>query len=219
VTKIKKIEKKTFFYSSVGKVRVCGGGGECRRFALIIGVEPCCIVYTQSVPRAAGSICHVAAGYCVHAAVKATVLSGGVSFNDSTTPSPTGVNPAEDAGDTSPSILVGGTLTGISPQYYYVLSYIADQYWLPSVRSASSRFRSAIRRHQFASVRQAGGQSAHKARPPPPRNLELALTPLPSPTLALLSLSLSLFGNQAVHSHSPCCRCRFADLFSEEGNI
>ena len=67
----------------------------------------------------------------------------------------TGVNPAGDAGDTSPNILVGGTSMGISPQYYYVLSDIADQYWLPSVRSASSRFHSAIRRHQFASVRQA----------------------------------------------------------------
>ena len=54
----------------------------------------------------------------------------------------TGVNPAGDAGDTS-------------PQYYYVLSDIAGRYWLPSVRSASSRFHSAIRRHQFASVRQA----------------------------------------------------------------
>jgi len=65
----------------------------------------------------------------------------------------TGVNPA---GDTSPNILVGETSTGISPpHYYYVLSDIADQYWLPSVRSASSRFHSAIRRHQFASVRQA----------------------------------------------------------------
>ena len=67
----------------------------------------------------------------------------------------TGVNPAGDAGDTSPNILVGGTSTAISPQYYYVLSDIADQYWLPSVRSASSRFHSAIRRHQFATVRQA----------------------------------------------------------------
>ena len=54
-------------------------------------------------------------------------------------PEATGVNPARDAGDTSPNILVGGTSTGISPQYYYVLSDIADQYWLPSVRSASSR--------------------------------------------------------------------------------
>jgi len=49
------------------------------------------------------------------------------------------VNPAGDAGDTSPNISVGGTSTGISrPQYYYVLSDIADKYWLPSVRSAST---------------------------------------------------------------------------------
>ena len=61
----------------------------------------------------------------------------------------TGVNPAGDAGDTSPNILVGGRQRQYLPQYYYVLSDIADQYWLPSVRSASSRFHSAIRRHQF----------------------------------------------------------------------
>jgi len=60
----------------------------------------------------------------------------------------------------------------IPPQYYYVLSDIADQYWLSSVRSASSRFHSAIRRHQFASVRQA---ESRLTRLP---NLELALTPL-----------------------------------------
>ena len=48
-----------------------------------------------------------------------------------------------------------GDINGNIPQYYYVLSDIANQYWLPSVRSASSRFHSAIRRHQFASVRQA----------------------------------------------------------------
>ena len=54
-----------------------------------------------------------------------------------------------------PIFWLGGTSTGISPQYYYVLLDRADQYWLPSVRSASSRFHSAIRRHQFASVRQA----------------------------------------------------------------
>ena len=34
-------------------------------------------------------------------------------------------------GHVPPNILVGGTSTGISPQYYYVLSDIADQYWLP----------------------------------------------------------------------------------------
>ena len=42
-------------------------------------------------------------------------------------------------GTHTPNILVGGMSTGISPQYYHVLSDIADQYWLPSVRSASSR--------------------------------------------------------------------------------
>ena len=66
----------------------------------------------------------------------------------------TGVNPAGDAGDTSPIFWLGD-VSGNIPQYYYVLSDIAEQYWLPSVRSASSRFHSAIRRHKFASVRQA----------------------------------------------------------------
>ena len=60
-------------------------------------------------------------------------------------------------------------------QYYYVLSDIADHCWLPYVRSASSRFHSAIRRHQFASVRQA---DSRLTRLVPPPNLELALTPL-----------------------------------------
>ena len=73
-----------------------------------------------------------------------------------------------------PNFLVGGKSTGISPQYYYVLSDIADQYWLPSVRAASSRFHSAIRRHQFASVRQADSRLTRLV----PTNLELALTPL-----------------------------------------
>ena len=67
----------------------------------------------------------------------------------------TGVNAAGDAGDTyPPKFWLVGTSTGISPQYYYVLSDITDHYWLPYVRSASSRFHSVIRRHQFASVRQ-----------------------------------------------------------------
>ena len=68
----------------------------------------------------------------------------------------------------------GGDVNGNIPQYYYVLSDIADQYWLPSVRSASSRFHSAIRRHQFASVRQADSRLTRLVPP----NLELALTPL-----------------------------------------
>ena len=114
MTKIKKIEKNVF-------LQFCGKGpgvwGRGRMSAVRVDYWRRTMlysVYTVGSP-AAGSICHVAAGYCVHAGVKATVLSGGVSFNDSTTPSPTGVNPAEDAGDTSPNILVGGTSTGISP--------------------------------------------------------------------------------------------------------
>jgi len=74
-----------------------------------------------------------------------------------------------------PNILVGGDVNGnIPPQYYYVLSDIADQYWFPSVRSASRRFHSAIRRHQFASVRQADSRLTRLVPP----NLELVLTPL-----------------------------------------
>ena len=70
--------------------------------------------------------------------------------------SATGVNPAGDAGDTSPQYFGwGGRQREYPRQYYYVLSDIADHYWLPYVRSASSRFHSAIRRHQFAPVRQA----------------------------------------------------------------
>ena len=70
-------------------------------------------------------------------------------------------------GHIPPNILVGGTSTGISPQYHYVLSDIADQYWLPSVRSASSRFHSAIRRHQLASVRQADSRLTRLVPPQP----------------------------------------------------
>jgi len=80
----------------------------------------------------------------------------------------TGVNPAGDAGDISPNILVGGRQREYLPQYYYALSDIADQYWLPSVRSASSRFHSAIRRHRFASVRQADSRLTRLVPPPQP---------------------------------------------------
>ena len=58
-------------------------------------------------------------------------------------------------GHIPPIFWLGGRQREYPRQYYYVLLDIADQYWLPSVRSASSRFHSAIRRHQFASVRQA----------------------------------------------------------------
>jgi len=84
------------------------------------------------------------------------------------------INPAGDAGDTSPNILVWGTSTGISSQYYYVLSDIADQNWLPRPFPPNHRRGWDVGRgvpllHPPHSV----------VRPP---NLELALTPLYSPT-------------------------------------
>ena len=80
-------------------------------------------------------------------------------------------------GHIPPIFWLGDVNGNIPPQYYYVLSDIADQYWLPSVRSASSRFHSAIRRHQFASVRQADSRFTRLVPP----NLELASTPLRRP--------------------------------------
>ena len=93
---------------------------------------------------------------------------------------PTGSTPPGMPGTHPPNILVGGDVNGNIPPIlgYYVLSDIADHYWLPPVRSASSRFHSVIRRHQFASVRQADSRLTRLVPP----NLELALTPLPSPS-------------------------------------
>ena len=66
---------------------------------------------------------------------------------------------------THPQYFGWGTSTGISPPILSrTFGYIADQYWLHSVRSASSRFHSAIRRHQFASVRQADSRLTSSAR-------------------------------------------------------
>ena len=73
---------------------------------------------------------------------------------------------------------------------HYVLSDTADQYWLPSFRSASSRFHSVIRRHQFASVRQADSRLTRL-------NLELALTPLQ------LALTPPASGSRAALRPSP----------------
>ena len=73
-------------------------------------------------------------------------------------------------GHIPPIFCLGGRQREYPPQYFYVLSDIADQYWLPSVRSALSRFHSAIRRHQFASVRQADSRLTRLV-PPPTLNL------------------------------------------------
>ena len=104
---------------------------------------------------------------------------------------PSGVNPA------NPNILVGD-INGNIPQYFYVLSHIADQYWLPSVRSASSRFHSAIRRHQFASV--PSHTSPHSMVRPP--NLELALTPL-LPTQYAESAQATMYRSSVCPSVRP----------------
>ena len=77
-------------------------------------------------------------------------------------------------GHIPPIFWLGGRQREYPRQYYYVLLDIADQYWLPSIRSASSRFHSAIRRYQFASVRQSDSRLTRLVPP----NLELALTPL-----------------------------------------
>ena len=65
---------------------------------------------------------------------------------------PLASTPPRMPGTHPPQYFGWGDVNGNIPQYYYVLSDIAEQYWLPSVRSASSRFHSAIRRHEFASV-------------------------------------------------------------------
>ena len=98
----------------------------------------------------------------------------------------------------------------IPPQYYYVLSDIAEQYCLASVRSASSRFRSAIRRHKFASARQADSRLTRLV----PTNLELALTPL---SLQPLNHFTPLpIGEQSIEIERVCvCVCLSAIIFLE----
>ena len=74
-----------------------------------------------------------------------------------------------------PNILVGGGRRREYPrQYYYVL--LDSRPILVALRSLSLKPISFGYKTPPIRFRQAGGQSAHKARPPP--NLELALTPL-----------------------------------------
>jgi len=76
----------------------------------------------------------------------------------------TGVNPAGDAGDTSPNILVGGDVNGNIPP---ILSrtFGHSRPILVALRSLS--LRSIPFGYKTPPVRfsQAGGQSAHKAQP------------------------------------------------------
>jgi len=92
---------------------------------------------------------------CTQRVVTARTMSQSLA---STPPGMPGTHP--------PNILVGGRQRNIH-QYYYALSDMADQYWLPPVRSALSRC----------------GEGCSPPHTPPhsvicPPNLELALTPL-----------------------------------------
>ena len=88
----------------------------------------------------------------------------------------TGVNPAGDAGDTSPQYFGWGDVSGNIPQYYYVgPTFGYSRPILVALRSLSLKPISFGYKTPPIRFSQAGGQSAHKARPP---NLELALTPL-----------------------------------------
>jgi len=107
----------------------------------------------------------------------------------------TGVNPAGNAGDTSPNFLVGGDVNGnIPPILLRTFGY--SRTILVALRSFSLKPISFGYKTPPIRFSQAGGQSAHKARPP---NLELALTPL-HPNIAVhccLSVCLSRY--------SVCC--------------
>ena len=77
---------------------------------------------------------------------------------------PTGVNPAGDAGDTSPNILVGGRQREYPPILLRTFGY--SRPILVALRSLS--FKPISFGYKTPPIRfsQAGGQSAHKARPP-----------------------------------------------------
>jgi len=90
---------------------------------------------------------------------------------------PTGVNPAGDAGDTSPNIFSWGDVNwNIPPILLRTFGY--SRPILVALRSLSLERISFGYKTPPVRFSQAGGQSAHKARPP---NLELALTPLLAP--------------------------------------
>jgi len=87
----------------------------------------------------------------------------------------TGVNPAGDAGDTSPQYFGWGDVNGnIPPILLRTFGY--SRPIMVALRSLSLKPFSFGYKTPPIRFSQAGGQSAHKARPPP--NLELALTPL-----------------------------------------
>ena len=86
----------------------------------------------------------------------------------------TGVNPAGDAGDTPPIFWLGGRQQEYPPPIL-LRTFGYSRPILVALRSLSLKPFSFGYKTPPIRFSQAGGQSAHKARPP---NLELALTPL-----------------------------------------
>jgi len=96
----------------------------------------------------------------------------------------TGVNPAGDAGDTSPNIFRWGDVNGNTPPPILLRTFGYSRPILVALRSLSLKPISFGYKTPPIRFSQAGGQSAHKACPP---NLELALTP-PDATHSLILL-------------------------------
>ena len=85
----------------------------------------------------------------------------------------TGINPAGDAGDTSPNILVRGDVNGNTLPPILLRTFGYSRPILVALRSLSLKPISFGYKTPPIRYSQAGGQSAHEARPP---NLQLALT-------------------------------------------
>ena len=80
----------------------------------------------------------------------------------------TGINPAGDAGDTSPNILVRGDVNGNTLPPILLRTFGYSRPILVALRSLSLKPISFGYKTPPIRYSQAGGQSAHKARPPQP---------------------------------------------------
>ena len=109
----------------------------------------------------------------------------------------TGVNPAGDAGDTSPQYFGWGGRQLEYPPQILLRTFGYSRPILVALRSLSLKPISFGYKTPPIHFSQAGGQSAHKARPPP--NLELTLTPLNHTESQLAVLSNS--HNRTAKNH------------------
>ena len=116
----------------------------------------------------------------------------------------TGVNPAGDARDTSPIFWLGDVNGNIPPILLRTFGY--SRPILVALRSL--RLKPISFGYKTPPIRfsQAGGQSAHKARPP---NLELALTPLSIGDVAVGDITLMTFAVFDLSSLTVWTNCSF----------